>query len=220
MFTGIVEELGTLQSIAAQGNTLVLAIQANKILEDLKLGDSVSVNGVCLTVTKIMARSFLVDVMPETFKDTSLALLKHGSKVNLERALSANGRFGGHFVTGHVDTVGKIMKMDKKENAIYIDISVTKEYAYLLLLKGSIAIDGTSLTIFACETGRVTVSIIPHTAKESLLGYKKVGDLVNLEFDLIGKYLHHFYTTRSQEKMGISKDFLQENGFLSPLNGQ
>ncbi|WP_019153478.1 riboflavin synthase [Robertmurraya massiliosenegalensis] len=212
MFTGIVEELGTLQNIQPKGKTLILTIQSHKVLEGLKLGDSIAVNGVCLTVTYFNDTFFHVDIMPETFKDTSLSKLKQGSLVNLERALLANGRFGGHFVTGHVDAVGKISKRVQKENAIYIDITFPKEFHHLVLSKGSIAVDGTSLTIFGSDKTRVTVSLIPHTAKESVLGLKRVGEEVNIEFDLIGKYLFSFI--QSKNDTSISMDFLKENGFI------
>lgn len=217
MFTGIIEELGTVQKINSKGNTLVLTIQGKKVLEEIRLGDSVAVNGVCLTVTEFNNRYILLDVMPETFKSTSLASLKQGSQVNLERAMSANGRFGGHFVTGHVDATGHIVSIEPKENAIYIHIAIPKEFTHLALYKGSIAIDGTSLTIFGLDENTVTVSIIPHTAKESVVGLKKVGEIVNLEFDMIGKYLHSFMTKDNQisePKSGITTDFLKENGFL------
>jgi riboflavin synthase len=216
MFTGIIEELGTIQRIVSQGNTLVLTIKAKKILEDIKLGDSIAVNGVCLTVTDFTHDSFSLDVMPETFHSTSLSNLQQGSLVNLERAMSANGRFGGHFVTGHVDTVGSIVKREPKENAIYIDIQYPKEFNHLSLYKGSVTLDGTSLTIFGTSHHQLTVSIIPHTAKESVLGMKKVGDKVNIEFDMIGKYVYSFFDRKDlQDQKGtISIDFLKQNGFL------
>src|SRR5690625_6475129 len=196
MFTGIVEELGTIQSIESQQNTLTLNIMGKKVLEDIKLGDSVSVNGVCLTVTEITHDSFFLDVMPETFHSTSLSNLHQGSQVNLERAMSSKGRFGGHCVTGHVDTVGHIVTRKSIENAIYIDIQYPTEFNHLSLYKGSIALDGTSLTIFETSDNQLTVSIIPHTAKESVLGTKKVGDKVNIEFDMIGKYVQDRKSTR------------------------
>jgi riboflavin synthase len=215
MFTGIIEELGTIQKIQAQGNTLVLAIKGMKVLDDLKLGDSVAVNGVCLTVTGLTKDTFLADVMPETFHSTSLSILQQGSLVNLERAMGANGRFGGHFVTGHVDAVGHIAKREPKANAIYIDITFPTEYSHLTLYKGSIALDGTSLTIFGVSDHTVTVSIIPHTAKESVLGLKKIGDKVNIEFDMIGKYLHSFMGKKEQkQETRVSADFLKEHGFM------
>ncbi|MFE8702015.1 riboflavin synthase [Cytobacillus sp. FJAT-54145] len=217
MFTGIIEELGTIKKISKQGNTMVLSIAAKKVTEDLKLGDSIAVNGVCLTATDFSKEYFLVDVMPETFKSTSLSSLKEGTLVNLERAMSSNGRFGGHFVTGHVDGIGQIIKKTPKENAIYVDITLPKEYSHLTILKGSVAIDGTSLTIFGLTDRQLTVSIIPHTANETVLGLKKAGDIVNLEFDMIAKYLHSFISkdkSESNGSTGISKEFLKENGYL------
>lgn len=217
MFTGIIEELGTVQQIIEKGNTLLLGIGCKKILEDVKLGDSIAVNGVCLTVTEFDNRAFYADVMPETFKSTSLSQLKTGSKVNLERAMSANGRFGGHFVSGHVDGTGTILKREPKENAIYIQFSIPEEFQHFALLKGSIAVDGTSLTIFHKTADTVTVSIIPHTAKETVLGMKKPGDLVNIEFDMIGKYLFSFFQRKEEQSKSngnITMDFLKENGFL------
>lgn len=217
MFTGIIEELGTVKKAAVLGNTIKLTIKASKITEDIKLGDSISVNGVCLTVTEFHHDEFSVDVMPETFKSTSLSKLKERTLVNLERAMAANGRFGGHFVTGHVDGTGQILKKRPSENAIYADISVPRSFSHLLLMKGSIAIDGTSLTIFGITDQSVTVSIIPHTAKESVLGFKQAGDMVNLEFDMLAKYLYSF-TNREQsngsKNNGISEGFLRANGFL------
>ncbi|TQS76208.1 riboflavin synthase [Ornithinibacillus gellani] len=212
MFTGIIEEIGKIQSIHSQGNTLQLHIEAKKVLEDIKLGDSMSVNGVCLTVNAFTQATFCLDVMPETFRSTSLANLKHGSIVNLERAIPANGRFGGHFVTGHVDTVGQIVKKEPRENAIYMDIQYPEAFHHLSLYKGSVALDGISLTIFGTSARQLTVSLIPHTAKESVLGMKKIGDNVNIEFDLLGKYVHSFVDNSRQNR--ISVDFLKENGFM------
>ncbi|KAB2338138.1 riboflavin synthase [Cytobacillus depressus] len=217
MFTGIIEELGTIKKAVQIGSTIQLTIQASKILHDIHLGDSVSVNGVCLTVTEFNQDSFSLDVMPETFKSTSLSLLKQGSKVNLERAMAANGRFGGHFVTGHVDGTGHILKKSPSENAIYIEISIPNSFSHLLLMKGSIAIDGISLTIFGVTDESVTVSIIPHTAKETILGLKQVGEKVNLEFDMLAKYLYSFTLKEQENKeknVGISENFLKENGFF------
>lgn len=217
MFTGIVEEIGTIQKIEEKGNTLFLSIEAKKILEDVKLGDSIAVNGVCLTVTNFTSRLFEVDVMPETFKSTALSSLKNGSKVNLERALAANGRFGGHFVSGHVDCVGKIVNRMQKENAIYLDISFPSDMSKWMLPKGSICLDGTSLTIFHLSKDCLTVSLIPHTAKQSVIGMKKVGDTVNMECDLFLKYLHSYvsnYFEKPSNEQGITTNFLKENGFM------
>ena len=216
MFTGIVEELGKVKSIFKRGNTLTLSIHCEKVLEDVNIGDSIAINGVCLTVTRFDRNSFQADVMPETFHGTSLSQLKEGAFVNLERAMAANGRFGGHFVTGHVDATGQIVRKEKKENAIYLDITFPKEFRHYVLLKGSIAVDGTSLTVFGLSDNRFTISLIPHTAKETVLGSKQISDIVNLEFDLIGKYLFSFWQRTKQEKTGaITEQFLKENGFLS-----
>lgn len=218
MFTGIIEELGTVKKVVQQGKAMKLTILASKILSDVQLGDSISVNGVCLTVTEFARNGFSADVMPETFKSTSLSAIKERSKVNLERAMRANGRFGGHFVTGHVDGTGQILKKSASENAIYIQISVPPALSHLLIMKGSIAVDGISLTVFGNEDNTVTVSVIPHTASETVLGFKTVGDIVNLEFDMLAKYLYTFVNRRRQEttrpKGGISEGFLRDNGFL------
>lgn len=217
MFTGIIEELGTVKKVVQQGKAMKLTIQASNVLSDVQLGDSISVNGVCLTVTEFAKNEFSADVMPETFKSTSLSAIKERTKVNLERAMSANGRFGGHFVTGHVDGTGQILKKTSSENAIYIQISVPAVLSHLLIMKGSIAVDGISLTVFGNEDNTVTVSIIPHTASETVLGFKTVGDIVNLEFDMLAKYLYSFMNRRQETtppKEGISEGFLKENGFL------
>lgn len=218
LFTGIIEELGTVKSATKHGKTIKLTIKASKIVEDIQLGDSISVNGVCLTVTDMKSDEFSADVMPETFKSTSLSSVKEHTKVNLERAMAANGRFGGHFVTGHVDGTGQILKKSVSENAIYFDISVPAICSHLLLMKGSIAIDGISLTIFRVTDDSVTVSIIPHTAKETVLDLKHPGDIVNIEFDMLAKFLFSFMK-REQKATShnpvLSEDFLKEHGFLS-----
>jgi riboflavin synthase len=215
MFTGLIEELGTMKKIIHKGNTLVLVIAAEKIMTDLHVGDSIAVNGVCLTVTKFTKNYFEADVMPETFKHTSLVSLKEGSKVNLERAMAANGRFGGHFVTGHIDGTGSIQKRTHVENAILIEIEIPEEFSQFVLERGSIAIDGTSLTIFKTTPNTVTVSLIPHTAKEAVLGLKREGEIVNLEFDVMAKYFYSFMQKReaTPKSSGLTTQFLRENGF-------
>jgi riboflavin synthase len=215
MFTGIVEELGIIKRIQAKGHTLVLKIEAEKIMRDIHEGDSIAVNGVCLTVTSFTKDEFEADAMPETFKNTSLSSLKQGSKVNLERAMAANGRFGGHFVSGHVDGIGKISKKTRVENAILIEITIPEIYTNYVIEKGSIAIDGASLTIFRTTNESVTVSLIPHTAKETVLGLKAEGEIVNLEFDMMAKYFYSFMQKQQagQKAKGITTDFLRENGF-------
>nr|WP_263327537.1 riboflavin synthase [Neobacillus sp. Marseille-Q6967] len=218
MFTGIIEEIGVVANIQRTGESFVLTIEAKKILEDVHLGDSISVNGVCLTVTTFSANRFTVDVMPETVRASSLNAVKRGSKVNLERAMAAGGRFGGHFVSGHIDGTGTIKSKKEYENAIYYEIEAPPELLKYVILRGSIAVDGTSLTVFGVNDESFTLSIIPHTLSESILGLKGPGDIVNLECDMIGKYVGHFLTNQTAQTMkkgpsSITAKFLEENGF-------
>lgn len=216
MFTGIIEEIGSIERMKKSSSSMEITITANRILEDVHIGDSISVNGVCLTVTSFSSKQFQVDVMPETFEGTTLRSLSHGSKVNLERAMAANGRFGGHFVNGHVDGVGTIVRVEKVENAWYMDISIPENQSHLFILKGSVAIDGTSLTVFGVENNTITISLIPQTRGDTVLGEKKVGDRVNIECDVMAKYFHRFYEAKEQSKStsnSISYDFLTRNGF-------
>lgn len=212
MFTGIIEEIGSISSIQHKAATLIITIHANKVLQDVKLGDSIAVNGVCLTVTSFTKNSFTVDVMPVTYHDTTLATLNNGSPVNLERAMAANGRFGGHVVSGHIDGVGTISNKVKTGNAILYTINLDKNLALFCIKKGSIAIDGTSLTIVDVTMDSVQVSIIPHTQSESIIGNKIVGDRVNLECDIMAKQVAKFNS--NQPSSNISADFLREHGFL------
>lgn len=212
MFTGIIEEIGTVRQISQLSQTLLLTINASTVLGDVKLGDSIAVNGVCLTVTRFDRQTFSADVMPVTFRDTGLAKLKNGSLVNLERAMAANGRFGGHIVSGHVDGVGKISQKHNTGNAIIYTITMDKKLASSCLKKGSIAIDGTSLTIMDCGNDWVQISIIPHTQEKSIIGNKNIGDLVNIECDILAKQLSS--QTKISTESKISSDFLKEHGFL------
>lgn len=212
MFTGIIEEIGSISSIQHKAATLIITIHANKVLQDVKLGDSIAVNGVCLTVTSFTKNSFTADVMPVTYHDTTLATLNNGSPVNLERAMAANGRFGGHVVSGHIDGVGTISNKVKTGNAILYTINLDKNLALFCIKKGSIAIDGTSLTIVDVTMDSVQVSIIPHTQSESIIGNKTVGDRVNLECDIMAKQVAKFNS--NQPSSNISADFLREHGFL------
>src|SRR5690606_11782184 len=193
-----------------------MTIGSQKILGDVKLGDSISVNGVCLTVTNFTMKEFQVDVMPETIKSTSLRDLNSGSSVNLERAMAANGRFGGHFVSGHVDGTGEITRKQRKENAIYYDLRVPEELEKYLMLKGSITVDGTSLTIFNVNKNVITISLIPLTVQETVIGEKKQGDIVNIECDMLAKYVHQLFNQQDKlsQKSGISTDLLRQNGFM------
>lgn len=212
MFTGIVEEIGTVKKIA-RGQKAYLEIQADKIFSDIHVGDSIAVNGVCLTVTSFSGKVFTADVMNETFSRSSLGSLKAGSHVNLERAMSANGRFGGHIVSGHIDGTGKITNIKKDGNAVWYKISASENIIKYTVEKGSIAIDGISLTVARVEKDNFSVSIIPHTSEETILSEKKAGDTVNLENDIIGKYVERFLNFDKTGKSGITMDFLAENGF-------
>ncbi|AEI41286.1 riboflavin synthase [Paenibacillus mucilaginosus] len=222
MFTGIIEEIGTLRRIARQGEAMVLTIGASRVLEDVKLGDSISVNGVCLTVVSYDKESFTVDVMPETFRRTNLERLSSGSPLNLERAMAANGRFGGHIVQGHVDSTGTIVGRTAEANAVVFRVS-PKDPGLLkyVLPHGSITIDGISLTVVEADNAEFTVSIIPHTLAETVLQHKKPGDEVNLEADVLGKYIERLLGfqggqggSMSRARGRLTADFLSDNGFL------
>lgn len=216
MFTGIIEEIGVIEDLRQSGETMVIKLKANKVTEDVQLGDSIAVNGVCLTVTSFTDSHFTVDVMPETIRATSLRGLGRGDRVNLERAMSAGGRFGGHFVSGHVDGVGTIKSKTPEQNAVYYKISVSPELGHYMIEKGSVAVDGTSLTVFAADEESFTISIIPHTLEETIIGSKEVGDTVNIECDMVGKYIEQFLMKRFDRKPQeneLSAQFLEENGF-------
>lgn len=201
MFTGIVEEKGWIKRMDRVTDQAVqLTIGAEKVTADMQVGDSIAVNGICLTVTNFTTTDFQVDVMPETIKSTSLKHLESGSHVNLERSLPANGRIGGHFVSGHVDGTGKIIGKQRQANAIYYDIAIPKEFETYVLVKGSIAVDGISLTIFAVEDGVVTLSLIPHTVSATVLGNKEPGDRVNLEFDMLAKYVQNIWNQQIKKE--------------------
>src|SRR5699024_254001 len=192
MFTGIVEEQGSIKKISQLNRALELTVSASEVTKDMKLGDSIAVNGVCLTATDFSEDYFTMDDMPETFHHTSLSFLQHQSSINLERALRADDRFGGHCVTGHVDGVGEEIDKKKTDHAIELQIALSADLAKFVLMKGSIAIDGVSLTVFCIENNILTISIIPHTAKETVLGSLDVGDIVNVEADMLAKHLHAF----------------------------
>lgn len=222
MFTGIIEEIGRIDQVRQSGEAIVMNIAAKKVLSDVALGDSIAVNGVCLTVTSYTNLSFTVDLMPETVRATSLNGLGRGAKVNLERAMSAEGRFGGHFVSGHVDGIGKIISKEPKDNAVYFTIEVSDDLRHYMIHKGSVAVDGTSLTIFGVDENSFTISIIPHTIEETIIGSKGVGDIVNIECDMIGKYIEQFITRKKSpprkssqpiKQTSLSEQFLSEHGF-------
>lgn len=211
MFTGIIEEIGKVERIQKDSRNCKLSIKASKILTDIHLGDSIAVNGICLTVTHFNHQAFTVDVMNETWNRTALTLLKHGSEVNLERALSVNGRLGGHVVTGHIDGTGKISSIKKDDNAVWYQINTQKEILDLIVEKGSITIDGISLTVAKVSKLNFSVSVIPHTLEQTILKSKQVGSTVNLENDILGKYVQKLMD--NSPKSEISKELLYQNGF-------
>jgi len=213
MFTGIIEEQGKVKAIQRDVNSMQLTIATSKVISDAQLGDSIAVNGVCLTITHLNNEEMTVDVMPETVKATNIHKLKLGDYVNLERAMSANGRFGGHIVSGHVDGVGIIKSKRPVSNAVYIEIELSKDLLENCIPKGSITIDGTSLTLFQVSDCSVTVSLIPHTYAETILGRKSVGDTVNIETDMLGKYVLHHLKKTEQTNSNITLDLLSRNGF-------
>ena len=216
IFTGIIEELGVVKSIAINGASGCITIKAKKVLEGTQLGDSIAVNGTCLTVTSINSDGFSSDVMAETVKRTSLSQVGKGDLVNLERAMILNGRFGGHIVSGHIDGTGTITKYTKEENAIWVTIKAPDEILDLIVEKGSICIDGISLTVATVSDQDFQVSIIPHTAKETTLIHKKVGSLVNLENDIVGKYIKKLMENNQEEQAkkasGLTMEMLEEYG--------
>ncbi|MBR5534396.1 MAG: riboflavin synthase [Ruminiclostridium sp.] len=215
MFTGIVEEMGTIRSIRKGSSSAILEIQAGKVLEDIHIGDSIAVNGVCLTATSFTPTSFTADVMHETLNRSSLASLKPGSRVNLERALAANGRFGGHIVSGHVDGLGTILSTLRDDNAIWYTIGTSPEVLRYIVEKGSITIDGISLTVARVDSHSFSISAIPHTVAVTVLQDRKPGDKVNLETDIIGKYVEKLLQPKEtpQKDSGITWDFLVKYGF-------
>ena len=217
MFTGIVEEIGVIKNITKGVNSEKLLIQCNKVLEETKLGDSICTNGVCLTVTDINDHSFQADVMAETLLRSNLGNLTLGSEVNLERALTLSSRLGGHIVSGHIDGTGVIRSLIREENAIWVSIGTSPQILHLIVEKGSICIDGISLTVAKVEEEGFQVSVIPHTGEETTLLEKVPGDSVNLENDVIGKYVERLLglgkSEEEKKESGITMEFLQEFGF-------
>lgn len=214
MFTGIIEEIGSVKHIQPGAQSMTLTIAASLVLADVKVGDSIAVNGVCLTVKNFTKDQFAADIMPETVTSTSLRQLTAGSHVNLERALAANGRLGGHFVTGHVDGTAVIREKRTVDNALYIRLSLPQEYGLYLLHKGSIALDGTSLTIFEVKDTDITISLIPHSQEMTVIAKKQIGDTVNFECDMLAKYVENMLKKRQDHGQTMSKDFLQQHGFM------
>jgi len=220
MFTGLIEEIGRISKIKKGANSYQFSIEAKTILSDLKLGDSVATNGACLTVVEQTSSGFTVDIMAETVKLTNFSKMKLGDIVNLERAMRLSDRLGGHLVSGHIDGIGKISKIKKEDIATIINITAPQELLNKMLNKGSIAIDGISLTIIDVNNSEFQVSIIPHTSQETTLLKKSIGDFVNLETDMIGKYVLRFLNPDKKENLNqakaskVSMEFLAENGYL------
>lgn len=216
MFTGIIEEIGEIKQIKLGAKSAELTIKGAVVTGDSKIGDSIAVNGVCLTATTINGDTFTADVMAETMRRTALGSLKAKSKVNLERAMAANGRFGGHIVSGHIDGTGTISKLEKEDNAVWVTINAPAKILKYIIEKGSIAIDGISLTVAYVDDKCFKVSIIPHTASETTLLSKKAGDMVNLENDVIGKYVEKLMGAKTEvsNTSKLNASFLMEHGYI------
>ncbi|MDI3546429.1 MAG: riboflavin synthase [Halanaerobiales bacterium] len=215
MFTGIVQETGILKQRKKTDNSFQLVINCRDVLKDIKKGDSIAVNGVCLTVVTYTDHSFTADVSPETLQATNLANLQIGSRVNLEQALRVNGFLGGHLVTGHVDGTGRIKKIETNFNARLIEIDIDPEMERFMVDKGSVTVNGISLTIVKVTADTLTLTLIPETWNQTTFKYAKVGDEVNIETDIIGKYLVKMMERdNSKKNSGLDRDFLRENGFI------
>ena len=221
MFTGIIEEIGTIRSLSFAGRSGTIAVKAKKVLEGTRIGDSIAVNGVCLTVTALKPDGFTADVMAETVRRTGLGTLIPGSRVNLERAMAAGGRFGGHIVAGHIDGTGRIESLFREENAVWVTIAAPASILRYIVEKGSIAIDGVSLTVAYVDDRVFKVSVIPHTGGETTLLSHNPGDMVNLENDIVGKYVEKMMGLSPQgggdeaapEEGGLTLEYLREMGF-------
>jgi riboflavin synthase len=208
MFTGIVEDVGTVM-VVLPGK---LTISATRVIEDMKKGDSIAVNGACLTITDFGGESFSVDVMPETLKRTNLGALRPGDMVNLERPLAVGGRIGGHFVQGHVDGTGRVLSATREGEALLLSFEAPQEIMRYVVEKGFVAVDGVSLTVVDCDATSFAVSLVAYTIENTNLGGRKVGDVVNLEVDIIAKYVERL---RSEEGSAITMEFLAEQGFMT-----
>lgn len=219
MFTGLVEEIGQLQAReSSRGGARLVISAGQQFLKDVQIGDSIAVNGVCLTVTGLAAGNFSAEVAPETLRKSNLGALSPGEGLNLERALTLGSRLGGHLVSGHIDAAGSLVQRRPEGKAVMMRFKIPAELSRYLVPQGSIAIDGVSLTIFGLNKGEFTVSLIPHSAGQTTLGRKKPGDRVNIEVDLIGKYveklLQPYSGSEKEEEKGLTTNFLKEHGFI------
>ncbi len=210
MFTGIIEEVGTLKGVKRGSKSVTLTIGGKVIFEDMKLGCSIAVNGVCLTVTSFTSQEFTADVMPESMKLTNLGSLSLGSKVNLERAMPANGRFDGHIVAGHVDGLGKVVEVKPDDTAVRLTFRTTTDVTDYIVYKGSVALNGISLTVTDVTKDTFSVSIIPHSLQNTTLSAIKVGDVVNVETDILGRYMEKFAAKKND---GVTQELLDKYGF-------
>jgi len=211
MFTGIIEEIGHVKAVKKQTFSQVIVIEASKVLEGTKIGDSIAVNGICLTVTAIEKGQFSADVMHETLRRSSLGSVRTGSPVNLERAMQLGGRFGGHIVSGHIDATGKILGIREDDNAVWYRIGADYKILKYIVEKGSVALDGISLTVAEVRSDSFSVSVIPHTRANTTLTHKKIGDIINIETDCIGKYIEKLIPGHGG---GVSREVLLRNGFI------
>ena len=214
MFTGIIEEIGTIGSVRRGVRSAVMAIRASAVLEGTAIGDSIAVNGVCLTVSHLGHGWFSADAMPETLDRSVLGSFAPGQYVNLERAMKADGRFGGHMVQGHVDAIGKVLRIIRDDNASRVEIQTGEDALRYIVEKGSVAVDGVSLTVADVGRSSFTVSVIPHTASSTTISELRPGDGVNIETDIIGRYVRRFLAERTEVRRGLSEDFLFEHGFI------
>ena len=210
MFTGIVEETGIIKKFKISGHSGEITIKAEKVLEGTQLGDSIAVNGICLTVTSLGSDYFTADVMAETVRRSSLKEASSGDSVNLERAMAADGRFGGHIVSGHIDGTGTITKLFREENAVWITISAKPELLKYIVEKGSVCLDGVSLTVAYVSDTDFKVSVIPHTGSETTLLRKKTGSTINIENDILAKYIEKIFSFKSENKETLTMDLLRE----------
>jgi len=211
MFTGLVEEIGTIRKIAQQGDRFDLFIEATTVTEDLKVDDSVNVNGVCLTVVDYTPESFHVQVVPQTIRKSAFRNYRAGERVNLERAMSAGGRFGGHFVQGHVDGTAELINLRHSEDHAELTLSAPVDLLQYCVDQGSIAVDGISLTIASIQDNTINIAVIPHTLTQTNLQYKQPGDLMNIEVDMLSKYVKKHLQQSSESKMSF--EWLTEQGF-------
>lgn len=219
MFTGIIEEIGTITSISKGAKSSKLTIRGEKIFSDMHIGDSIAVNGVCLTVTTMNGNTFTADVMAETLRRSSLGSLVSGSPVNLERAMAANGRFGGHIVSGHIDGTGVIESFLREDNAVWVTVRTTDKLLKYIIEKGSIAIDGISLTVAYVDDVCFKVSLIPHTGVNTTLLDKKAGDIVNLENDVVGKYVEKLLYKGNSSSVNGSNSYIDVAGINDSRSG-